>query len=157
MTAKRCCVKISLFLLGLSFAEPAHSQEHPLPDAPQPQLTVENRLPEPIVYSRGVVDKKFLLIYGVLGASTSADYLTSVPLIGFGGEEINPLFGKHPTSGTYTRVGGAYYAGEVILGYYVKRYGQQHRWARYFWLIEPSIATWNHSIFSKRNAVAIRQ
>jgi hypothetical protein len=75
----------------------------------------------------------------VLAGAEMADYVSSVEIIGSGRlyHETDPLFGRYPSGGRFALLGATYFTGEVLLARGLKRYGQEHRWARHLWLLEP--------------------
>lgn len=98
-----------------------------------------------------VADKKFWFTMSVLGASKTADGITSAR----GGPscyDMNPILGSHPSDARYAGYFAATYAIEMGTAYLLKRYGQHHRWARHLWLIEPARQTTLHIRWSAHNA-----
>jgi len=96
---------------------------------------------------------------GVLAGAEIADYVSSVELIGDGRfyHEADPLFGRYPSGGRFAVLGATYFTGEVLLARGLKRYGQEHRWARHLWLLEPGamivargIVTTHHNLSQPR-------
>jgi hypothetical protein len=106
-----------------------------LPEAPKPK----------------VADRQFWTAVGTLGASVAADGISTVRMLDRGNFETNPVLGRHPSPARVGALSGAYFAGETVLAYELKRFGQRHRWARYLWLIEPSIQAGQHAAFAYHN------
>ena len=137
------------FLLLLLIAIPAIAQQ-PIPDAP-----------------RRVIDKKFMAVMGMEALAKSADALTTAKhmneIIGVRPapgcqldypnscyawnrfEETNPLFGRRPSNVRLAVEDGAFFAGETVLTYYLKKHH-----SRIWWL--PAVASIaQHSTFAWRN------
>jgi len=100
--------------------------------------------PKPVAPAARVADAKFWTAMGVLGTSAAADYIATRQVLDRGGYEKNPIFGRHPSVARQVAIGGAYFAGEVLLAYELKKFGRRHRWARHLWLIDPVAQSEEH-------------
>jgi hypothetical protein len=130
-----------------------------LPESPKPKTDA----PVPVVEAEFVqsksarrertVTRSFLTVYGALGLAWAADLKTTTN-IKPPNYETNPILGRHPSNSTLVAFGAGYFAAEVGLGYFLKHYGQHHRWARYLWLIEPTFATLDHAHAAYHNETA---
>jgi hypothetical protein len=139
-----------LFVLALATL-PAAAQQRLLPDNPDPKPEVAlhdpgYRFAEVKIHPVKVktLTPSFFLVSGALGASATADYITSTHWKP-GQYETNPILGRHPSNADVVAFGSVYFTGEVGLAYFLKRYGQRHSWAKYFWLIEPTAQTISHA------------
>jgi len=132
-----CCIRLSC-VAGL----PANE----LPDSPRPKIAILRPVPV-----HRVTDTKFWMVAGALGASAAADFVTTERMLARGHHEMNTLFGAHPSKLRVATVGGAYFAGEVILAYELKRVGRHHRWARGLWLVDPMRQTMDHIYWAASN------
>jgi len=136
---------------------PAAAQQRLLPDDPQPTGQVAHydlsyRFAELMVEPKRerTVSPTFVVVIGVLGASAAADYITSSHWKP-DQFETNPLLGPHPSDPKIAVFGASYFTGEVGFAYLLKRYGQRHSWAKYFWLVEPSAQAANHVRLAHHN------
>jgi len=84
-----------------------------LPDAPKPKI---NR-------------RIFIVGVSLLAASTAADLKSTRSIIDRGGWENNPLFGRHPSSGTLASRGALIFAGRSTAFYFTER--NRHAWVRW--------------------------
>ena len=76
--------------------------------------------------------------------------ITTRHMLDRGWWETNPIFGRHPTNARLAATSGAYFGAEVAGAYLLKRYGQHHKWARVFWIAEPTYQIQEHIRFAAK-------
>ena len=137
-------------------AAPARANE--LPDMPKPKADATNFVERKTVFpakpavKERTASKSFFAVVGTLGASSAADWLTTSQTLERGNHETNGVLGPHPSNGQIAAFGAGYYAGEITLAYFVKKFGEHHHWSRHLWLIEPSYSTTVHIVNAAHNA-----
>jgi hypothetical protein len=105
-----------------------------------------------------VMDREFFAAMTVLAAAKTADGITSIRMLNRGCHETNPIFGeRYPSSGRIAGTNAAYLAGEVALAYTLKRLGQNHRWTKHLWLIEPAYQVGGHIAAAADNEALVCQ
>lgn len=117
------------------------------PDAPKPKDNTEYTAPLLSQQTKRppVMDEKFLAAMGALAAAKTADGITTQRLLDRGPlyHEMNPIFGRRPSSARIAGTNAAYFAGEVATAYLVKKYGRGHWWSK-IWMVEPAWQTAEH-------------
>ena len=120
----------TVFLILLLVCSTAHAQEKPccssnicaaqhhdsLPEAPKPK-------PESLVVeSRDYHSSKvFWLGTALLAASNTADGITTRQVLDRGGQELNPMFGRHPSPARQAGIDAALFAVQVIAFHFTER------------------------------------
>jgi hypothetical protein len=84
----------------------------------------------------------FITGVSLLAASKSADFLTTAQLLGRGGQENNPLLGKHPSDGRISGYAALEFLGEGSVFYLTER--SRHRWIRWTGRAYIGLAIMNH-------------
>jgi len=99
-------------------------------------------------------DKKFWALAGLQVAATFADFETTqwaqrnAPL----GAEQNPLFGGHPGRPRMYAIGGALTAGQILLQYRSKSFGERTGKLKKAWIVGALLNTGLHTFLAVHNA-----
>jgi hypothetical protein len=97
-----------------------------------------------------VVDRKFCVATGLIGAAMIADAKTHFSVARrcpIGCEESNPVLGKHPSTGRVVGFGSLLFGAEVSLMYVAKKHAGEG-----VWLTIPAIAVPLHTAAAWRNS-----
>jgi hypothetical protein len=99
-----------------------------------------------------VLDRRFLIIMGLLASTKTADVITTRQSLDRGNIEINSAYRTtHPSTARLASMNVAYLAAEVGMAYVAKRYGRAHWWSK-IWMVEPCLQSAQHVKFAIHNS-----
>jgi hypothetical protein len=107
-------IRSAMLFAVLAFAIPLYAQQKPLPDAPKPKTTRAS------IFVAGV---------SLLAAAKTADAITTRQLLDRGGQELNPIFGKHPSPAKQAGINAGIFAAQSFAFYLTER--NRHAWVRW--------------------------
>jgi hypothetical protein len=104
--------------------------------------------------SSTTLDGKFLLLAEMASAATVLDVVTTSRCTSYGAcQEVNPLFGSHPSPGRLYGISFSLLAGQLCASAWLRREMPRTR----LWMIPPLIATAGHGLAAALNVRVMQQ
>ena len=130
-------IRSALLFVVLALAIPLHAQDKPLPEAPKPKPCVR--------FNRRV----FVAGVSLLAAAKTADAITTRQLLNRGGQELNPIFGRHPSPAKQAGINLGVFVAQAGLFYLTEH---RHAWVRWTGRALLATATEEHARLAACNA-----